>query len=799
MLAHELAHLRRYDHLFNLVQRVIESLLFFHPAVWWVSQRVREEREQCCDDLVVACGATPLDYARSLLRVAELSRLAERRQAVRPSLAAASLFATGDQPSKLRQRIARLLDDSRDSRESHVRLRQRWPVVVLVAVCCVLVVVVANTGWHWANEAWAGFSADERQDVKTEAGLGQPSNPAATQAKEPAAATAPPDGLEFLKPYPKLHGLSLDMTEPKFLEIVKPHKLKIRKTTDGGKVAHQISLGDGHTLIVMFDEAGKCRGIQRLRGELAEQPEAEPKKTGEPIMLRQPSVLLPDHWIVQSVALDRADREIVTASNQSFITIRRWDRASLKLISEIKLQGDKHGRSVRHETLRFSGDRRRVIAATDAYVGIWDATTGQLLKRLPFPAKEGIYDCAIDLLDCTPDLSLIVGHRALPGRLTLSYDAHLIVWDGATGDVLRTVIDPGATDLKSLDLSTDGKRLVTTNGNGAKVWETSTGKLLRFIPNDNSGRNHSDPDVSSQYTNHVWSVRFSPDGKLLATGDILGVNLIDADTGKLVRHIEGPYRYSSSMSPGLIFSPDGRWLARLGTQEAVDEKADAKRGAKVEKSGDAKTDQETDRKSDEKKRHRYVVPVWSTETGARHFELHTEANDAQFSGDGRELAVVFSDMQQALSLWTLSGEAAGVEKPAGPGPHSRQDRVEENGHHVGKKAAEYVEQFKPTWGVAQDGLQYGVALTAPRRQLRAGERVPLVAFFRNAGDKPIKFNTAPDFFGNSPQIVNAKGESLALENIPLLGHVPHYHEKLEPGEVLGPFYMSFGLGDNPRP
>ncbi|MFN0054701.1 MAG: M56 family metallopeptidase [Planctomycetales bacterium] len=108
VLAHELAHLRRYDHLANLVQRVIESWLFFHPAVWWASHRAREEREHCCDDLVVACGARPLDYAKSLLIVAELSHASMHRRPV----AAVSLSATGDQPSNLRQRIARLLGES---------------------------------------------------------------------------------------------------------------------------------------------------------------------------------------------------------------------------------------------------------------------------------------------------------------------------------------------------------------------------------------------------------------------------------------------------------------------------------------------------------------------------------------------------------------------------------------------------------------------------------------------------------------------------------------------------------------
>src|SRR5256886_15948312 len=66
LLAHELAHVRRYDYLVNLVQSAIEILLFYHPAVRWVSRRVREEREHCCDDLAVAvCGDAHL-YARAL-------------------------------------------------------------------------------------------------------------------------------------------------------------------------------------------------------------------------------------------------------------------------------------------------------------------------------------------------------------------------------------------------------------------------------------------------------------------------------------------------------------------------------------------------------------------------------------------------------------------------------------------------------------------------------------------------------------------------------------------------------------
>jgi bla regulator protein blaR1 len=72
ILAHELAHIRRHDFIVNLMQSVVETLLFYHPAVWWISRRIRVEREHCCDDLAVAVFGDPLLYARALTRFEEL-------------------------------------------------------------------------------------------------------------------------------------------------------------------------------------------------------------------------------------------------------------------------------------------------------------------------------------------------------------------------------------------------------------------------------------------------------------------------------------------------------------------------------------------------------------------------------------------------------------------------------------------------------------------------------------------------------------------------------------------------------
>lgn len=103
LLAHELAHIRRCDYLVNLIQTTIETLLFYHPAVWWVSRQVRHEREHCCDDLAVAACGDVLTYARALAAL-------EHMRAVTPQLAVA---ASG---GSLLARIQRLLRDRAPSR-----------------------------------------------------------------------------------------------------------------------------------------------------------------------------------------------------------------------------------------------------------------------------------------------------------------------------------------------------------------------------------------------------------------------------------------------------------------------------------------------------------------------------------------------------------------------------------------------------------------------------------------------------------------------------------------------------------
>lgn len=98
VLLHELAHVRRHDALVARLQAVCETLLFFHPATWWVSGQVRQAREACCDSAVVESGIDRTEYARAL------AALAKQARGVLPSVKRA---AVGD--GDLLKRVRRIL------------------------------------------------------------------------------------------------------------------------------------------------------------------------------------------------------------------------------------------------------------------------------------------------------------------------------------------------------------------------------------------------------------------------------------------------------------------------------------------------------------------------------------------------------------------------------------------------------------------------------------------------------------------------------------------------------------------
>jgi len=127
ILLHEFAHLRRFDDWTNLAQKLVRSVFFFHPAVWWIEKRLSLEREMACDEVVLAETENPQAYAECLVSLAEKSF-------VRRGLVLAQAVVGHARETSLR--LARILDGHRP-KSSRV-FRPALVLVAALAVGCVI-------------------------------------------------------------------------------------------------------------------------------------------------------------------------------------------------------------------------------------------------------------------------------------------------------------------------------------------------------------------------------------------------------------------------------------------------------------------------------------------------------------------------------------------------------------------------------------------------------------------------------------------------------------------------------------
>lgn len=165
ILAHELAHIRRHDYLVNAVQTAVDTLLFYHPAVHWVSEKVRQEREECCDAIAVRFGGDAVAYARALAELEELRGLN----------ASLALAATG---GELLERIERLLG-------RHPR-KQRGTALASACAFATLTAMVIGVA---TPDRWQAFDAAETPEVA--ATLAQPATSLPASAAEAASIELP--------------------------------------------------------------------------------------------------------------------------------------------------------------------------------------------------------------------------------------------------------------------------------------------------------------------------------------------------------------------------------------------------------------------------------------------------------------------------------------------------------------------------------------------------------------------------------------------------------------------------------
>ncbi len=120
ILAHELAHIRRNDYFFNILQSMVEVLFYYNPAIWWLSAQVRMERENCCDDIAVKLCGDDLAYAKALLSLQEYSKAA-------PGLA----LAFSNKRNHLLNRVKRILNHPINRNN----IMEKFSITSLILLC----------------------------------------------------------------------------------------------------------------------------------------------------------------------------------------------------------------------------------------------------------------------------------------------------------------------------------------------------------------------------------------------------------------------------------------------------------------------------------------------------------------------------------------------------------------------------------------------------------------------------------------------------------------------------------------
>ncbi len=235
VIAHELAHIQRLDGFINLFQIAAETVLFYHPAVWWLSRRIRVERENCCDDAALAVCGNPVEYARAL------AQMAEWRAA--PSLAMAS------NRGPLAERVARMLGMAqREGGRNHASLA--------ASVLCLSAALFAGNAFvgfarvtHAAHakaaeaQPEAPRDADARIVVRASrvpaakpAHPSAPTPPAPAEQEQPAAAAKSSyidglkaEGIENL-PLDELVNLKIQGVTPEYVHTI--HELGLRPSAE---------------------------------------------------------------------------------------------------------------------------------------------------------------------------------------------------------------------------------------------------------------------------------------------------------------------------------------------------------------------------------------------------------------------------------------------------------------------------------------------------------------------------------------------------------------------------------------
>ncbi len=593
ILAHELAHIRRHDYLVNLLQTLVETLFFYHPAVWWLSRQIRNERENCCDDVAMAAVGNRADYGRALLAIEELraasptlslaarggSFLARIRRIAgcEPAprvvgsgsvlsvvLVSFTVFAAMTWGAGEPRGQSEPIDISKDLlpedavlRLGTVRLRHRSFPTCVVFSPDGRTIASAGSNQDMAVNLW---------DAATGRLIRRLTDPELKHGWTEAIAFSP-DGTRLASSRADGVALVTDVQSGRIL--CKTKKVKqmqsIAFAPDGSRFASGGSDG-----IVHLWNAADGTELKVIDTALRLPKDSDyPGGWGIPVMAFSPD----GKWLAIATGgphgaetpippkKTAANRNVAPTPSLGDAAIQIWNIASGKLVTTID-----HACGEAVGSIVFTRDGKYLVSGGNGRIAqsefgkpfhaktvqipeirVWNPTTGKKVRELTMPEPEAGF-----------------------GRMALSDDNKLLasgadeairLWDFSSGKTIGTIPIAGWWGSQGLALSPDGKTVATGRKNSLVLWDTATHKPIL-----------QDFDA---HTGSVGHVAYSPDGATIYTGAQDGRAMAwDAQSGKRL------YQRAMGRSPtisAMALSPDGRLLAaggyvdwhHLGSQSVV--------------------------------------------------------------------------------------------------------------------------------------------------------------------------------------------------------------------------------------